>query len=93
MKCVGLKYCGGCNPVYDREVYVEKIRKVAGSRIEWVSHKAGGFKILLFVHGCDRECVLEKADRPVGVRIVSIRNERRTPEELVSLILKQGESK
>lgn len=93
MKRVGLKYCGGCNPAYDREGHVEKVRKIAGSRVEWVSHKAEGFMTLLIVHGCDRECVLQETDRPAGVRIVSIRNERRTPEELVSLLLKQGESK
>ena len=93
MKRVGLKYCGGCNPVYDREAYVEKVRKISGGRIEWVSHKAEGFTTLLIVHGCDRQCVLQETDRPAGIRIVSTRNDQRTPEELVSLILKQGESK
>ena len=37
IKKVALKYCGGCNPGFDRVAYVEKIKSAAGPDIEWVT--------------------------------------------------------
>lgn len=91
MKRVGLKYCGGCNPVYDREAYVARIRSVAMDLIEWVSYDEGGFTTLLLVNGCERSCIQEEMSKDAVGRIVSIKDDGKSPEQIVSLLMKQGE--
>lgn len=54
---VGVKYCGGCNPNYDRKKEVEKLRqKITELRIEPVCEKKEYDKIFL-VCGCSRVCL------------------------------------
>jgi len=82
-----LKYCGGCDPAYDRVAYVRRVQEAAGDRIEWVSPEAGGFKTLMIVTGCEKECVEQGEFQDAGWRIVSIRDDRGPPEEVISLLL------
>lgn len=91
MKRVGLKYCGGCNPSYDRVKYVRRIQKAAGTRIEWVHvEEAVGFDVVVIVTGCDRACVEGIEYEKAGLRVVRIRHVGRAPEEMVSLLLDEG---
>ena len=91
MKRVGLKYCGGCNPSYDRVEYVREIQEAAGDRIAWVSLDEGGFTTLLLVSGCDKQCVemAEYEDR--GCRIIRIKDSCSTPSQILSHLL-EGDS-
>jgi len=92
VKRVGLGYCGGCNPVYDRERYVAAVRKAAGARVEWVAPDAEGVRVLLIIHGCERACGLEALAGPAsGLRVVSVRDGRPPPEETVALLLRDDE--
>jgi hypothetical protein len=94
MKRVGMKYCGGCNPVYDRERYVDSVRKVAGDRIDWVLYDAGGFNTVLVINGCEKECMLQELSGPAdGLRVVSIRDGHAAPEEIVTRLLKPEKEK
>jgi len=56
MRKVGLKYCGGCNPSYDRVAYVQRIREAAAGRVFWSDTAAEDCEVLLFVSGCERAC-------------------------------------
>ena len=49
-----MKYCGGCNPSYERVEYVREIQKAAGSRVTWVTLDEGDFCALLLVSGNGR---------------------------------------
>lgn len=54
---IGVKYCGGCNPGYDRKAAIEKLEsRLSGCRIEPVNEKEEYDKILL-VCGCMRTCI------------------------------------
>jgi len=54
---IGIKYCGGCNPFYDRKAEVEKLeRSMTGVRFEPVRRNRSYDKILL-VCGCPRMCI------------------------------------
>jgi hypothetical protein len=87
LKRVGLKYCGGCNPSFDRVEYVREIQRAAGGRIEWVTLDAGNFSSLLAVCGCDKQCV-ELADQGgSGVRVIRIKDDHTPPTEILSLLL------
>jgi hypothetical protein len=49
---IGVKYCGGCNPAYDRVALVEKIRASLKGEAEFVSPEDKGSDVVLAVHGC-----------------------------------------
>lgn len=53
---VGIKYCGGCNPRYDRAAYVKKL---CGEHPEWeweYAREGTLYDLLLVVGGCTSCC-------------------------------------
>jgi len=70
LKLVGIKYCGGCNPKYDRAGFVQHLQEAFyqkedfchkdfkdqnGIRFEYA--QAGVFyDVLIVVNGCERSC-------------------------------------
>jgi hypothetical protein len=63
MKCVGVKYCGGCNPHIERSGFVDKLKeKFAGEgelRLT-ICRGTGEWDLGILVCGCPVAC----ADRP-----------------------------
>jgi hypothetical protein len=53
---VALKFCGGCDPAYDRVEYWEQIRLAAGDRIDWVRLDSGSYDAVLLICGCEKTC-------------------------------------
>lgn len=54
---VGVKFCGGCNPRYDRGKTLETIKKQAGSAVEFVLAEEGAeYDYLLVIGGCTNCC-------------------------------------
>jgi hypothetical protein len=53
---VGLKYCGGCNPGYDRVAVADFIRKSLHGRAEFVPLDHEPIDLILAVEGCRRCC-------------------------------------
>jgi hypothetical protein len=53
---VGLKYCGGCKPDYDRVALVEEIQRRLGDRVAWVRADDPVSELILAVHGCLTAC-------------------------------------
>lgn len=54
---VGLKYCGGCNPDYDRVSVAETIRARLDSRVEFVpAGSSEDIDIVLVLAGCESAC-------------------------------------
>ncbi len=58
-KRIGIKYCGGCNPTYERVEMVEKIKFLVGGQFDFLPYDREGLDGLLLVQGCERACVLE----------------------------------
>lgn len=75
---IGVRYCGGCNAVYDREKAVEDLKKLL-PEVSFVKAERGTrYAAALIVNGCDLACtsVLDLAvpkDRQVWIE---------SPEEL-----------
>ena len=55
-KKIGLKYCGGCNPSYDRVATVHEIQKKL-DHIELVPWDTEDCDTILVVTGCESACV------------------------------------
>lgn len=55
---IGVKYCGGCNPRYDRTGFVARLKEELGSGVEWVGAGAAGepLDFVLVVCGCTAAC-------------------------------------
>ncbi len=53
---IGLKYCGGCKPDYDRVALVEQIRTRLGGKAQLVRPDTDGISLILAVHGCPTAC-------------------------------------
>jgi hypothetical protein len=53
---VGLKYCGGCRPQYDRVRLVASIRERLGDMIQFVSADSPEAQVILVVTGCRTAC-------------------------------------
>ncbi len=53
---VGIKFCGGCNPRYDRRKALTELQNHF-SNIEWVTDNAAICDYWLVACGCARECV------------------------------------
>ena len=53
---VGIKYCGGCNPYYDRVALVKRIERRLQGKVEFVSAPDDNVDFLLAVEGCGTAC-------------------------------------
>jgi len=54
---IGLKYCGGCTPRYDRVQVVTSIKKLLVDSVEVVSYEDMDIDGILVVTGCPTACV------------------------------------
>lgn len=59
---LGIKYCGGCNPTYDRVACVTDLKKsLSGLEISFVPYDEKiQFDYCLLVRGCNRSCVSDR---------------------------------
>ena len=85
---VGLKYCGGCNPAFNRVEFVKHLTASLDSVVEWVSFEDESISCLLIVHGCEIACVNLKGFEDRKVRIFSVSSdESGVKEKFASFIL------
>jgi hypothetical protein len=90
-KRIALKYCGGCDPGFDRVRYFHGIQNAAGDLIEWVTLDDRDFETVLVISGCETACP-ENIVPAAGRRIVSVRDDKRDPAEIVRSLLREGKS-
>ena len=89
-KRVALKYCGGCDPGFDRVELFTRIRAAGGDSIEWVSLDDQDFNTILVIAGCDRACP-EQNPEVFPYRVISIKHDRLDVGEIVKALLSKGE--
>ena len=87
-----MKYCGGCDPGYDRVKYFKDIENAAGDLLEWVTVDDPDFETVLVISGCDTACPAENMTLAPYRRIVSVRDNKRDPAEVVQSLLSEGKS-
>ena len=57
---IGIRYCGGCNPRYERVEMVRQIESLPGDRFLFVRHDQKNLDGLIAVNGCPRACVVKE---------------------------------
>ncbi len=67
---VAVKYCGGCNPRYDRGAALEKLKKrYPDIKFEGLDTKKKYDRILM-ICGCERTCLQFREDMEFDNRII-----------------------
>ena len=87
---VGLKYCGGCNPAFNRVEFVKHLTASLDSVVEWVSFEDESISCLLIVHGCEIACVDPKEFESKGLRVFSISSDEPGIKEKFSSFILGG---
>ena len=85
---IALKYCGGCNPAYERNNIVKWLKRDF-QNIELSPLKENEkYDLILIICGCSAECVSEK-DFDNTIAVVSIHNEQEY-QKVKKYIIKNG---
>ena len=76
MKTAYIKFCGGCNPRYDRGLLAGELKQRFADRISFHAHDANIPRdIGIVIQGCEKDCVqignLAKADDVIVIRYES----------------------
>ncbi len=53
---IGVKYCGGCNPSFDRIAAAEKIKDKFKEEAEFVSYTDPDAEFIIVLMGCGSAC-------------------------------------
>ncbi|NLP29536.1 MAG: hypothetical protein GX363_00210 [Clostridiales bacterium] len=92
MKC-GVRFCGGCNPRYDRGRALEKIKDYFKDRIEFSYAKEDvDYDILLVIGGCTNNCAsFSQFNSKLGsIKMWSEDHIDKVIEELEGILLKSN---
>jgi hypothetical protein len=87
---VGVKFCGGCNPRYDRGKALEAIKKQTQGAAEFVIAEEGSeYDYLLIIGGCTNCCA---SHHQYGAKkdIVKMWDESHIEEAINKLIKQEG---
>ena len=55
-KKIGIKYCGGCNPGYERVEMVQRVQSQFRNRFHFLRSDEPDVDMLILVNGCFRTC-------------------------------------
>jgi hypothetical protein len=55
-KKIGIKYCGGCNPTYERVELIRRAQALVEDRFLFVGYEEQDLYALVSVEGCPRAC-------------------------------------
>jgi len=68
---VGVKYCGGCNPEYDRVALVKQLQMDLKDKVAFVSPESEGVHFILAVQGCSTACADLSPYGELEIRIIT----------------------
>ncbi len=87
---VAIKFCGGCDPAFDRGEYWQQVQEAAGDKITWVSLEDGDYEAALVICGCPKTCPVEELP-PIRYRLI-VSDDHLPPGRVVSKLLTRGRS-
>jgi len=73
-KRIGVKYCGGCNPGYERVEMVDRIQFRFNDRFSFLRYDEPDITMLVLMNGCQRTCASQDLN-PTGVPHFSVTGE------------------
>jgi len=82
---IAVKYCGGCNPTYERGELMSQVKELLGERYEWVPYNHPSPVVIIIVCGCERVCVI-KSFNPNKYPFYLLIDKEAQPEEVASAL-------
>lgn len=71
---VALRFCGGCNPYFDRAKLYEDVKAEFSATCDFESYQEDGkYDIVLLINGCSSECLME-SDYSADLVVIHDRN-------------------
>jgi hypothetical protein len=55
-KKVGIKYCGECNPAYERVEMIQRVQSQLKDRFLFLRHDEPDIEVMVLISGCHRAC-------------------------------------
>ncbi len=87
---VAIKFCGGCDPAYDRVEFFQRIKLAAANFIEWLNPDEPGCEAVLLICGCLKACPEEELKGTS--RLVVVQRDELSPESVVAQLLGKGQT-
>jgi len=81
---IRIKYCGGCNPGYDRSRLVEQMKIRLKDRVQWVSSETEPYDLVIAIEGCETSCADLKEFEGHDVHIINRVEDADTLIDLIS---------
>jgi len=63
-KKIGIKYCGGCNPGYERVEMIHRVQFRFNDQFLFLRHDEPDIEVMLLVSGCPRACANKNSNHP-----------------------------
>jgi 4-hydroxybutyrate CoA-transferase len=60
---IGIKYCGGCNPSYERVETVHRAQSQSNHPFHFVHHDRPDIDGMILMSGCQRACAVQGLNR------------------------------
>lgn len=86
---IGIKFCGGCNPVYNRIEIVNKILENYPSIIIEYVKEDKLYEIALIINGCSRVCTNHEYIKSINKVFLQCENDYKKVEEIIDLYQKR----
>ncbi len=83
---IGIKFCGGCNPAFDRVAAVERIKRELEGKAEFVPLDDETAEMVLAVMGCGNACA--ELGEIKGKQIVIITDDKGTDAVIEEIMRK-----
>jgi len=74
IKRIGVKYCGGCNPTYERVNMLRQVQSLFTGKLLFLRHDASDIEVILLLSGCHRACASQDLN-PTGISCYSVTGE------------------
>lgn len=73
-KRIAVKYCGGCNPSYERVEMIQRVQSQLRDRFLFLPHDESDIELMVLVNGCHRACANQEVN-PTGILHYSVTGE------------------
>jgi hypothetical protein len=92
-KRIGIKYCGGCNPAYERVEMIEKVQFRLGDQFLFHRHVDEEIEALILVSGCPRACAGKELIQEKNCYSVTGEGDYETLIKWLTDFIEKGDSK
>jgi hypothetical protein len=75
VKSIGIKYCGGCNPFYERVEIVHRAQSKFNHQLHFVRHDQPDIDVMILMSGCQRACAAQDLHQTVPRYSVTGKND------------------